>query len=346
MRKVAAWFFIVLGTGLMGVSTSKILMRAVSDRRHALQGPFGVHHAPTGGDLVTMAYLDDYSKFCEPYGYRFKRPVDTGSRNIDLYVWGDSYVMEVPDSAYAHIDRYRFGRRDYTDLHYILDPRKRNILVIENGERFTRLFFKYLSIFDQVKKEAAPAALVRYAGFGLQPLFNPAVNENLEFNLFSYNCMAPVRRWKADLTYGWFDRASGDVTVSENGQYLFLGQTVAPHGPLSCYEPIEAGELSNILTNTDSIYLHYRREGFDEVYFSLIPNPASILQPAHYNGLIDSFQHYAASRGIPVIDVYGPFSKSPDPSGLYRTGDTHWNDKGLQLWLTLVNRELARQSAR
>lgn len=352
MRKVLSYLFILLGLGLLVLSTSRPLMEHVSQWRYNQAGWLGVHQAGAAGDLVTMAYLDKEPRFFAPYDLRFTRAPDTGRRNIDLYVWGDSYVMHVPDSAFSHLHAYHFGRRDYQDLEYHLDHRQKNILVIENGERFIRLYLRHFDIFNHLKAGAAGIAGLgtgtpetagpATAGLGLKAdlFFNPAINQNLEFNLFNYNFLNPVRLWKAEMTYRLFDRASGDVALSEDGQHLFLKQTVLPHNPLSCYEPITAGERSRIFFTIDSIYTHYRKEGFDEVYFSFVPNPASVLQPAQYNGLLPVLQKHALQKGIPVIDVYTPFSVAIDPSRFYRQGDTHWNNEGLQVWIQLVNKEL------
>ena len=319
MRRLLSYIGIFSGLGLLVVSTSRPLMKNIGDWRYAHYGPMGVHHTPDGGDLVTMAYLDDEPKFCEPFGYTFVRR-DTGA--VDLYVFGDSYVMYLPDTAFANVHRYTFGRRDYTDINYTLNPHRRNILIIENAERFIRMIGAQRGIYQHVRKAGADIEL-----------FNSAINQNLEFNLFSYNFITPVRKLKADLTYRCWARASGDAHVSEDGEYLFLASTLSPRGPQSSYEPVPAAELSLIETGMDSVYRHYRQEGFDEVYFSIIPNPASILQPKGYNGLIPALQ----AHGLPCIDVYGAFKASSHAGELYRRGDTHWNDNGMHVWLNLVN---------
>lgn len=358
MRKIASWFFIFIGLALMVASTSGPIMHFLNTKRAGLSGWAGVHHAAGAGDLVSMAYLDKEKNFYEAKDYQFSKPADTGNRNIDLYVYGDSYVWEVPDSVFGHVSQYHFARRDYTDLKYMLDPHKKNILLIEDAERFIRLYFQYFSIFDHVRKEPTTlsslgggnsdagrllmmdghSSPVNYALLGIKAdlLFNPGINHNLEFNLFGYAFIDPVKLFKASATYRLFGRASGDVVVSENGKYLFLRQTVAAHDLLSSYNPIGQQELALLTDHLNTIYEHYKREGFDEVYLSIIPNPVSILQPNYYNGLIPALQRAPALK-MPVIDVYSIFAKSPDPGALYRVGDTHWNDNGLQIWIRAVN---------
>jgi hypothetical protein len=47
---------------------------------------------------------------------------------------------------------------------------------------------------------------------------------------------------------------------------------------------------------------------------------------------------------MPVIDVYSIYTRNPNPASLYRRGDTHWNNNGMQIWLALVNNELTKHS--
>ena len=346
MRKVASWCFIFLGIVLMVASTSGPVMKWLRTKREGMPG-WARPHPPVGaGDLVTMAYLGNEKKFYEEKNYRFSRPADTGDRKIDLYAYGDSYLLDVPDSVFGHIDQYHFARRDYNDLTYTLDRHKKNILIIEDAERFIRLYFQYLAIFDHVRAappalssfRPGPSAAVNQALLGIKAdlLFNPGINYNLEYNLFGYSLTDPAKLFKASATYRLFGRASGDVVVSENGKYLFLRQTVAPHNLLSSYEPIAEPELRLLTDHLNTIYEHYKKEGFDEVYLSIIPNPASILQPNHYNGLIPILQKRSALK-MPTIDVYSAFAGNPDPGKLYRVGDTHWNNNGLQVWIRAVN---------
>lgn len=353
MRKIFSYIFIVIGIGIMVISTSNNITKDIIKKRATVKGPFGMRIS-SGGDLVKMAFLDKEEKFLAKHNYAFKKPADTANKNIDLYIFGDSYVMDVPDSAFAHVNKYYWGRRDYTDLNYKLDPRKRNILIIENGERFIRGYFKSPYIFDHLKKDTGGSSFLRldhqtiqYAGFDFQvsDLFNPgAINQNLEYNLFNYNFLVWINQAKAKMNYRLFRRVSGDVVLSENGEHLFLRQTVAAHDILSCYEKVESKELLRIFSVIDGIYKHYRQEGFHEVYFSIIPNPATILQPQYYNGLIPAISKFADSAGIPIIDVYRRFSSHAEPATFFTTGDTHWNNNGLQEWIQAVNKALEDQS--
>ena len=75
-------------------------MNRITTKRSDLDGWFGTHRW-AAGDLVSMSYLDHVKRFQEKDEEHFDRPVDdSGHRNIDLYIYGDSYLMSVPDSAF------------------------------------------------------------------------------------------------------------------------------------------------------------------------------------------------------------------------------------------------------
>ena len=96
--------------------------------------------------------------------------------------------------------------------------------------------------------------------------------------------------------------------------------------------------------NLNATFEYYKKDGFDEVYLSIIPNPVTILQPLNYNGLIPALQNPIRLKGTFIIDMYSLFSQDPNPGRLYRIGDTHWSNMGIQVWLKYVNAELKKQN--
>ena len=301
------------------------------------------HNAPNG-DLASMAYLDDIPAFNSPKDYRFTPPADTMNRNIDLYLWGDSYLEDVPGLVFAHVNQYHFGRNYFGELHYKLDTSKRNILIIESAERFFRPYFSYKTIYNFVSNDSSTMnALVNE-----QPLIKATgqhINQDIEYLLFNYNFLNAPRCWKADLNYYCFGRASGNVIISADGRNLFIKETsLSAHG-YSSYETLPDNTIRGYAQTLDSIYDHYRAEGFDEVYLSIIPGPISILQPGWYNYLIPRL---AADTTLymPLIDIYPAFKNHKDPHSLYRSGDSHWNNNGFRLWLDKVNELLANESVK
>ena len=354
MQKIFSYFFILVGLSLIYISTSKTAMKSISDRRNNDNGPFGTFHGR--GDLVDMSYLDGVSKFTTFDQTEFKRPADTTNKNVDLYLFGDSYVYFIPDSVYAHVAHFHSGRRDYKPLYYKLDPGKRNILIFENAERFAQLWLSYTFIYSSVMRDTTKAdnarigspgsspALAAAFSLSLEDLFNPNINQNLEYNMFNYNLINPVREFKAMLNYKFFNRASGDVVISDDGNQLFLKQTVAERGGMSSFEALDPRIIPTMADTIKAIYQHYKKEGFDEIYISIPPNSASILQPGYYNHLIPLLWKKLDSVGIPYIDDYDQFVNYPDKASLFFPGDTHWSGKGEGIWVDLVNEMMGRES--
>ncbi len=127
--------------------------------------------------------------------------------------------------------------------------------------------------------------------------------------------------------------------ISDEGDRLFLTETIDSKDICSSYSAITDEEYNNIRNNMNVLYDYYREEGFDEMYISVIPNPVTILEPEGYNGLIPRLQNDTALR-MKFIDVYSVFKETD--KYIYRPGDTHWNDNGIQLWIQTVNDTLRR----
>ena len=351
VRKIVSLFFIFIGLALLVISTSDTLMKKIIDERSGLNNSFGIHQFP-GADLVSISYLDNVKRFQERDEYKFVKPADdTGSRNIDLYIYGDSYLKEVPDSAFNAVSSYHFCRRGYQDMDYSLNPHKKNILIIEIAERFARVEFELQETMRHFKKKhpevtslGLSVSPLIYAKFPDLDIFNPDINRNLEFNLYGYRFWDQVKFAKASLTYYLFKRAVGDATVSDDGDRLFLKETLAETGRASSYYPFDPPEVQKMFFQLNATCAYYKADGFDEVYLSVIPNPVTILQPQHYNGLIPYLQQADSLKCMHIIDIYSLYKKEPGPGKLFRIGDTHWSNKGIQVWLKTVNAELKKQN--
>lgn len=348
IKKIASYILIASGLFLLGISTSTKCMEYISEKRNESEAWWGTHQS-TDGDLVGMSYLDYIEQFRSKRDYAFTRPNYNGPTNVNFYAWGDSYIWKVPDTAYAGIKNYKFGWRYRDNIEYSLDTAQKNILLIEIAERYIRSYFVDTDMYNHVyaKKAEQTAALTpfppkRYAAVTIpdvSDLFNPLINQNLEYNLFNYNFINPTRQYKASLNYYLFNRASGDVVIAENKQQLFLKETVLGDRPENIYHPVSNEEIRNIIGILNIFYDHYRRDGFDEVYLSLIPNPATIIQPEGYNDLIPRLQNDTSLK-MPIIDIYSIYHREQRKRKLYRPGDTHWYNEGLQVWLSEVNKML------
>ncbi len=355
MKKVLSYSCIIIGLVLLFSGTSRDVVAYIWERKHH-QLWWGEHQS-NFGDLSNIAYLDDIKVFQTPNDYNFTPPADTsGPKNIDLYLFGDSYTEDVPCAAFAHVNTCHFGRKGHHDLVYKLDKSKRNVLLIETAERYVRSNYQNGDIYNHIRKDLPPALTLAIsepgpvyasvgAGLHVADFFNPNINQNLEYLLFNVNAMNKPRLLKADMNYYLFNRGSGDVVIADDGRHLFLKETVEPKNECSSYQPFSNEDVTAWANNLNVIYEHYKAEGFDEVYFAIVPNPASVIQPANYNNLIPKLQTSPGLK-MQMVDVYSHYKNAGNPRQFYRAGDTHWNNKGMQLWLMLVNEQLSRQSAK
>ena len=85
---------------------------------------------------------------------------------------------------------------------------------------------------------------------------------------------------------------------------------------------------------------HYLRQGFDEVYLSIIPNKTTVVNPpmGRYNRLPERVETHPALE-VPLVSVREVFMQQGPQ--LYQRGDSHWNCQGRQLWLGRVNQMLS-----
>lgn len=346
MKAILSYIFILLGLAVLICSSNRDIMYKISEVRNESEAWWGAHQS-NDGDLVNMAYLDYAEKFHTKLDYQFtKHPESDSDNRVALYAWGDSYIWKIPDTAYA-VGEYHFGWRYRDNLDYIIDTTKTNILLIEIAERYVRTYFSGKDMLNNVKRaqlgsfdmSTRQISYSAFLGMETDDIFNPNINQNLEYNLFNYNLVNPVRQWKAAMNYNLFARASGDVVIADDREYLFLRETVAKGLPESSYSKVSDEELRNIVNNLNDIYNYYINDGFSEIYLSVIPNPATILQPEQYNQLIPSIQSHPHLK-MKTLNVYSRYKQTKGV--IYRRGDTHWNNNGLQIWLQMVNAELLK----
>lgn len=345
MRAIISYIFIIAGLAVLWMSTSKSAMQYISDKRDN-ETWWGTYQG-LNGDLVSMSYLDFVTKFRRKKDYRQNKATYDGKKNTVLYIHGDSYSRRLGDSSFAGVCQLKLIDRNH-GLNYHLDSTKRNILIFEITERYTRNYFGTLKIFDQlcdsvIKRKNIAYNTTTYAGamqasalpnIGIDDFFNKYINQNLQCNLFNYNFIMPMFESKAALNYYVFNRASGDVVISQDKQFLFLKQTTVDYGTESASVPVSDEEIDQLVDNFNAIYDHYRQNGFDEVFLSIIPNPITVLEPRGYNQLIPRIQHSPRLR-MKIIDAYSMLQGKGE-TAFYR-GDTHWNREGRQIWLDSIN---------
>jgi hypothetical protein len=293
------------------------------------------------GDLYSNCFLPGY---LDTAYIPLKEYNERG--NTNLYILHDSYLEgKIEKRNFKNIDK--LVSINYNDEPVFIKPDsgKKNVLVIECSERAVdwRLadlprITSYLS-FEPIHKKEAPRE--KPAEPVANYFFNPNINQNLEFSLYDYEYFIPVKSLKAQLNYSLFNRLPRDVTVSSDGKYLFLNETVDPSSGASSFITLDSTRLHYLTQCINGISEYFKDRGFDEVYFSIVPNPVSILDPKRYpyNHKIEKLENdpYLKAR---YISVYSLFKNTNQR--IYRRDDSHWNGHGLQIWIDEVNKELEK----
>ena len=342
---------ILIGLLILIVSTSNPAMEYINNNRRNNKwwGIYDWYY----GCLVGMSHLESVRKFRSIEEYPGKRCVYTTTKDKVLYLQGDSNTrhpkLKVDD--FAGLAGFHYFDRSF-EFKYHLNTAKKNILLFAITESQVLDYFKDLVILDQIRdsiddhrgrvttlpNEGVTNINSTFCGFGVGNLFNKNINQNLECNLFNYNFLMPIYSYKAAINYYLFRRASGDVVISNDGNYLFYKETVTATYPRSVYRILHQEEINKLVDNLNVIYKHYRQAGFKEVYLSILPATATLMQPEGYNGLIPIIENNSMME-MRVISIYDAFNGHND---YYLRGDVHWTDDGFRRWLGIVNEQLMK----
>lgn len=289
------------------------------------------------GDLYRLSALPQF-KQAQPVCP--STPLSGDTATTHLYIIGDSFSEEQrisrADFSVSHYQRVAWDHRQRAQL----DPSKRNVLVFESVERHFREHFarpvRELAVETDTAQTPATQLPLRRR---LSSEFHwTGVEERLESVLFSQDWAFWFKELKARLTFDWFGRVSTGVSESTDGRHLFLRSDTDTTKTLnSSFSRLTDHEVNTLVDSVNAVADWYKRLGFDEVYLSIIPNKASILETSRndYNRLIERVQQSPKLRVIP-IDVFTPYRNAN--SSPYLLSDTHWNCTGRAVWLDQVRK--------
>jgi hypothetical protein len=292
------------------------------------------------GDLYRISALPqfkDHQPVCPPSN----RASDTSSTH--LYIIGDSFSEEQrisqDDFRVSHYQRVKWGFSQRAQL----DPTKRNVLLLETVERHFREHFAQPVNELVVEKDTnqAPSAMVSWRRRLKEDYHRSDIEERLASTLFSHDWAFWLKEVKAALTLNWFNRASTGVSLSRDHKNIFLDfDTDTTRKKLSSFAKLPDNEVNTLVDSLNSIADRYRRLGFDDVYLSIIPNKATILEPNRgtYNHLIERVQNSPKLR-VKTVNIYTAYKEASQIP--YLKGDTHWNCEGRSLWLNAVRQQLS-----
>lgn len=291
------------------------------------------------GDLYRLSALPQF-KQKQPVCPPSSRSSDTSSTH--LYLIGDSFSEPQRLSEYdfrvSHFQRVAWEHPQRIQL----DPNKRNVLLIESVERHFREHFAIPVNELVVEKDTSqmPNQRPSFAQQWDSEFHRKDVDERLESALFSHDWAFWIKEFKAALTLDWFDRTYTSVSLSKDQKNVFLHSDTDTSKVLnSSFSTLADSEVNTLVDSVNATADRYKRLGFDDVYLSLIPNKASILEPNRndYNHLIERIQNNPRLK-VPVVNTYDPFQQNA--TSVYLKSDTHWSCDGRALWLSLVRQKL------
>jgi hypothetical protein len=346
-RRLVFSFAAVFFLALLVVSSNRKWMEAISGFRFSCEWLAPDQYK--NGDLYGMCFLTGYK---EPATDPVFKKYEPANSRLNLYILHDSYLQNRLYASYfkgadslIQID-YRNGASNIS-----LNGKKKNILLIETAERYARWRLKNASYFTgMLRQDTLTSTVVETPPSAAESdvtlremLSNPNINSNLEFNLFDYSLFSPVRGWKTALNHALFGRLPDALALSSDKRFLLLKETLDTIQNTGIYAPLPESETDSLAEHMALIRQHYMRLGFQDVWFSIIPNTATLNDSLHNsrlpcNGFIYRMKAKADRLSVPCIDVYPDFRKNP--SAMYKHGDSHWSNQGKQLWIDRVGEKL------
>lgn len=289
------------------------------------------------GDLYRLSALPQFKEphpICSP-SYRSS---DTAS--TQLYLIGDSFTEALSKDNFriSNFQRVAWDNKQAVQL----DTTKRNILLIESVERHFREHFS-LPVTDFVIETDTSHTLVNQLTLQKRirdDFHRTDIEERLESTLFSQDWAFWFKELKAALTLNWFNRTNSKVSLSKDKQNVFLHMdTDTTLKTESSFSRLEDQEVNTLVDSVNSVARHFQQLGFDEVYLSIIPNKATILETKRtdYNHLIERIQNNPGLT-VPTINLYDAYKRAP--LSPYLKSDTHWNCEGRAMWFELVWQKL------
>ena len=341
-KKILAWICICLSIGIYVISDSESLMKWVAVNRYKSEAFWGSDHHRYG-DLFGLCYLRNFKRAKESDSFKIPGPGCNKPRNINIYSLVDSYVFgyDFKEDIFCGVKSFQEARWYYDDRRLRLpvpDKTCKNIILICCNERNA---FKYLADTQQIFGQLFPAGepiTYHYKKFW-NKVYNYNLDENLEFNLFDYRFLTPVRELKADLNYHLFHRTDQQVVLSNDKQMLIFVDAMDSTAPGGYTYQVSDARINYIVNCLLKARKHYLKLGFDDVVINITPSPPAVIyenNPA-YNHLLNRI--LTDPRIAPFC-----FNIRPAFNGTgelyFLQSDSHWNKAGFRIWVDGLNQYL------
>ncbi len=344
MKKLLAVLVFVLCAGLLMVSSSQSGMSWLTHARYQPNSLLGSDKY-LYGDLYGISYLSNFKYIKDVSAVRPDELISK-QKDISLYVIGDSYFyssFEIIPAYFERVNSIQFFKWDHspevkfkfsqgsTKRVLLVESVERNVLNLMYKERVAAIFEKPeviqdKSVFAQINRSIK------------QILYHPTLEENLSFALFDLALFSKFKELKAELNLSLFGREPAGVKLAKSKDFLYLDQTVDSVADGSSFQVVSEMRLAELVQNMRQIEDYAKKMGFDEVIFSFIPNPVSVLatEDKSYNQFIPRLENKVGS-----IHFVNPTDelKQQAKQNFFKS-DSHWNQRGAKIWLDLLNKQL------
>ncbi|WP_373511942.1 hypothetical protein [Persicitalea sp.] len=287
------------------------------------------------GDLYRLANLEEFK---DPKAECPELPVSKPTQKIALYIIGDSFTEK------QRIDSSDFAVTTYTwahwgeNLHFKLDTTFHNIILLESVERNVRPHFgaPIANIFPDSSTFITLPSDTRIMQRLDRMFASDGVEDRLNTILFQFDHMLKFREMKSWINQRFFDRTDPKVTLSGDGSTLAYYEDTDSTLINSSYNYVSDTEIDSLVAVINFNKKYLKKLGFDDVWFSIIPNKATVLMPTYgtYNRIIDRISRHPKLM-VPNIGVMNEFRKMKQNA--YLIGDSHWSCAGQRIWLEKVN---------
>lgn len=325
MKKVLAYIILIPSLIILLLGSSEYTLNKVKPLLEYLQN--------RNGDTYRLCNLKAYKQQV-PLPLNSKTPPSKPKVHVSLI--GDSFSWKISRSDYqSGTFTHSTWRRPIPPA----DPNaEKNILIFETTERFCRERFGDISHFVENKRKREDTTTMDK----LKKVFSFNAEDNLQSILFFDPISLFLREQKAAINQQWFGRIDENVYISSNSKHLYIKETIDTTEITSSFKYLSDAEVNAMVSNLNALFDLAKKEGYNEVYLSIPPNKVSVMDPdfegLQYNQLIVRVEQHPA-LSMPVIPVISWITADD-----YYISDTHWNRKGIEKWMRLVNQIIENQT--
>ena len=354
MQKLLAFLGFIFCVLTLYLTSSNTGMKWITRDRYSRVGAFGADKY-LYGDLYGLTYLSQFKKIKDTNFVSLPAIVQkSNSDTAKLFILGDSYLysfFKEDPRYYVGINQVQFIRWSVANpLEILPSKNKKNILLIESVERNMSGLFNLSSVKARLDRAEATNselnARQKITFFASEidrvikeNLYHQSLEANIEFAWFNFGFWEPLKEFKADFNLNFFGRVDKEVSISKDQNFLYLAETLNPAHVGSSFSDLSEAQLKSHVSELNAIQEYYQAKGFDEVIFSIIPNPVSVLKTENKadNRLIQRIKSHPNFKGK-LIDATDGLAKNAASN--FFTSDSHWNQRGAKIWLDQLNTQL------